>query len=159
MVVKSVFSKLKSFITHPQYLLYSTMAWRCSGQTNTELVENLFKNRIVQTTRVKDAMLKVNQTIPSSSPFPPQPWRNKLTNSPTYPGRPRTILPPPCLRLRGQPTAHRLARHNLRATHARLSARVSLPLHLLRRHRLSCRPTHARPRRWLRVGVPHSRDG
>jgi hypothetical protein len=59
MRVKSIISKLKSFILHPQYLLYSTMAWRCGGTTNTELVENLFRNRIVQTTRVKEAMLKV----------------------------------------------------------------------------------------------------
>ena len=60
MVVKTIFSKLKAFITHPQYLLYSTMAWRCGGTTNAELVENLYRNKIVQTPRVKEAMLKVN---------------------------------------------------------------------------------------------------
>lgn len=40
------------------------MAWRCGGETNTELVENLFRNKIVQTTRVKEAMLKVNLLRP-----------------------------------------------------------------------------------------------
>lgn len=64
MTGKSIFSKLKSFITHPQYLLYSTMAWRCGGETNAELVENLFRNKIIQTTRVKEAMLKVNTFRP-----------------------------------------------------------------------------------------------
>ena len=71
MVVKSVFSKLKSFITHPQYLLYTTMAWRCGGTTNAELIENLSRNRIVQTARVKEAMLKVNPPLPQLHlPYP-----------------------------------------------------------------------------------------
>jgi hypothetical protein len=71
MVVKSIFSKLKVFITHPQYLLYSTMAWRCGGTTNAELVENLYRNKIIQTPRVKEAMLKVNPRPMHSTPLSP----------------------------------------------------------------------------------------
>lgn len=37
-----------------------TMAWYCSGSTNTELVENLFKAGLIHNERVKDAMLGVS---------------------------------------------------------------------------------------------------
>ena len=40
------------------------MAWYCSGSTNTELVENLFKVGLIKNERVKEAMLRV-----SSSPL------------------------------------------------------------------------------------------
>lgn len=70
---KSTFAKLKSFITTPSYLLYSSMAWRSSGQTNEELVNNLFRNGVLTTERVRDAMLKVSQR---PHPFPlPRPRR------------------------------------------------------------------------------------
>jgi hypothetical protein len=35
------------------------MAWRCSGKTNAELVENLWRNRLIRDGRVKAAFSKV----------------------------------------------------------------------------------------------------
>lgn len=36
------------------------MAWYCSGSTNSELVENLFKVGLIKNERVKEAMLGVS---------------------------------------------------------------------------------------------------
>lgn len=36
------------------------MAWYCSGSTNTELVENLFKGGLIKNERVKEAMIGVS---------------------------------------------------------------------------------------------------
>jgi protein-L-isoaspartate(D-aspartate) O-methyltransferase len=41
------------------------MAWYCSGSTNAELIENLFKAELIQNERVKEAMKGV-----SRSPIP-----------------------------------------------------------------------------------------
>ncbi|KAJ5816894.1 Protein-L-isoaspartate(D-aspartate) O-methyltransferase [Penicillium robsamsonii] len=38
-----------------------TMAWYCSGSTNTELIENLSKAGLIQNERVKDAMIGVDR--------------------------------------------------------------------------------------------------
>ncbi|KAJ5555477.1 Protein-L-isoaspartate(D-aspartate) O-methyltransferase [Penicillium sp. DV-2018c] len=38
-----------------------TMAWYCSGSTNTELIENLFKAGLIQNERVKEAMIGVDR--------------------------------------------------------------------------------------------------
>lgn len=38
----------------------ATMAWYCSGSTNTELIENLFKAGLIHNERVKDAMIGVS---------------------------------------------------------------------------------------------------
>lgn len=46
------------------------MAWYCSGSTNTELVENLFKVGLIKDERVKDAMLGVSTTS-HFTPLPP----------------------------------------------------------------------------------------
>ena len=35
------------------------MAWRSSGTTNESLINNLAKNNLIKSDRVKDAMLKV----------------------------------------------------------------------------------------------------
>jgi protein-L-isoaspartate(D-aspartate) O-methyltransferase len=35
------------------------MAWRSSGRSNAELVENLFRNGMIKTDTVKEAFLKV----------------------------------------------------------------------------------------------------
>jgi hypothetical protein len=35
------------------------MAWRCSGETNAELIDNLYKNGLITSTRVREAMMKV----------------------------------------------------------------------------------------------------
>ncbi|WPG98828.1 protein-L-isoaspartate O-methyltransferase-like protein [Acrodontium crateriforme] len=37
------------------------MAWRSSGSTNEALVENLFRNHLITSARVKEAMLKVDR--------------------------------------------------------------------------------------------------
>ncbi|KAJ5766409.1 Protein-L-isoaspartate(D-aspartate) O-methyltransferase, partial [Penicillium nucicola] len=39
----------------------TNMAWYCSGSTNTELIENLFKAELIQNERVKKAMLGVDR--------------------------------------------------------------------------------------------------
>jgi protein-L-isoaspartate(D-aspartate) O-methyltransferase len=36
------------------------MAWRCSGNTNKELIDNLFKGGLITSSRVRDAMMKVS---------------------------------------------------------------------------------------------------
>lgn len=35
------------------------MAWRSSGSSNTELIENLYRHRLITDSRVKEAFLKV----------------------------------------------------------------------------------------------------
>lgn len=35
------------------------MAWRCSGETNESLIENMWKNGLITDARVKEAFLKV----------------------------------------------------------------------------------------------------
>lgn len=44
-----------------------SMAWYCSGSTNAELVENLFKVELIKNERVKEAMLGVSSCTPSPS--------------------------------------------------------------------------------------------
>jgi hypothetical protein len=44
------------------------MAWRSSGETNEELINNLKKNGLIETERVKEAMIKV--LLPRSQPTP-----------------------------------------------------------------------------------------
>lgn len=39
------------------------MAWRCSGASNRELVENLFQNGLIESPRVKGAMLSVRHSF------------------------------------------------------------------------------------------------
>lgn len=39
------------------------MAWYCSGSTNAELVENLFKVELIKNERVKEAMLGVSNIL------------------------------------------------------------------------------------------------
>ncbi|KAJ5819670.1 protein-L-isoaspartate O-methyltransferase [Penicillium riverlandense] len=39
----------------------SNMAWYCSGSTNTEMVENLFKGGLIKNERVKEAMIGVDR--------------------------------------------------------------------------------------------------
>jgi hypothetical protein len=41
----------------------TNMAWYCSGSTNTELIENLFKAELVQNERVKEAMMGVSRPV------------------------------------------------------------------------------------------------
>ncbi|KAG8629869.1 hypothetical protein KVT40_001488 [Elsinoe batatas] len=60
------------------------MAWRCSGKTNTELVQNMFNAGLITSERVKDAMLKVdraNYTPLSPYSDSPQPIGHRATIS------------------------------------------------------------------------------
>jgi len=45
------------------------MAWRCSGKSNVELIDNLFKNGLITSARVRDAMMKVFFPISFPSPL------------------------------------------------------------------------------------------
>ena len=40
------------------------MAWRCTGSTNTELIENMWRHRLISDAKVKDAFLKVRPHSP-----------------------------------------------------------------------------------------------
>lgn len=46
-----------------------SMAWYCSGSSNTELIENLFKAGLIKNERVKDAMLRVSILFHRILPF------------------------------------------------------------------------------------------
>jgi protein-L-isoaspartate(D-aspartate) O-methyltransferase len=37
------------------------MAWQCSASSNQELIENLYRSRIIRSSEVRDAMLKVDR--------------------------------------------------------------------------------------------------
>jgi len=37
------------------------MAWRCSGTTNFELIENMCRNKLIKSDLVKDAMVNVDR--------------------------------------------------------------------------------------------------
>lgn len=39
----------------------SSMAWFCSGTSNSELINNLYRSGLIKSARVKDAMLKVRR--------------------------------------------------------------------------------------------------
>jgi len=57
-------------LVYLSHVLTSDMAWRCSGNTNAELVENLFKANLIRSARVRDAMLKVDRAdFVSSMPY------------------------------------------------------------------------------------------
>ncbi|TAQ87337.1 hypothetical protein B7494_g4308 [Chlorociboria aeruginascens] len=54
-----------------------SMAWRCSGNSNKELIDNLFKNGLIMDERVRDAMMKVDRAhytphVPSAYEDSPQ---------------------------------------------------------------------------------------
>ncbi|KAH5706757.1 protein-L-isoaspartate O-methyltransferase [Parastagonospora nodorum] len=60
------------------------MAWRSSGDTNEELIDNLKKNGLIETERVKEAMMKVDRAhFAPSSPYRdyPQPIGHAATIS------------------------------------------------------------------------------
>jgi len=40
---------------------HETMAWRSSGSTHRELIENLYRNGFIRDERIKDAMLQVDR--------------------------------------------------------------------------------------------------
>ncbi|VDO59716.1 unnamed protein product [Haemonchus placei] len=56
----NVFRRLKTRTTEAVFS-DSRMAWRSSGRTNEELVQNLERGRLFTSTRVRDAMLAVDR--------------------------------------------------------------------------------------------------
>ncbi|KAE8449979.1 hypothetical protein EG329_007118 [Mollisiaceae sp. DMI_Dod_QoI] len=64
------------------------MAWRCSGNTNAELIENLFKAELITSSKVKDAMMKVDRAH-----YCPDP-RSAYEDSPQLIGHAATISAP-----------------------------------------------------------------
>lgn len=91
-----------------------TMAWYCSGSTNTELVENLFKVGLIKNERVKEAMLGVSHTCftphSASAPLTPDQGRSSSLRS--------------VAALLGFAAAYRTWGHHLRTAHARPRVRV-----------------------------------
>ncbi|KAJ3503152.1 hypothetical protein NM208_g16574 [Fusarium decemcellulare] len=60
------------------------MAWRCGGVSNTELIENMWRNGLISDARVKEAFLKVDRAhYAPSSPYEdsPQPIGHSATIS------------------------------------------------------------------------------
>ena len=57
--------ELPIFRTAPQL---ATMAWRSSGTTNGELIHNLFRNGLISSPRVRDAMIKVDRAHYCANP-------------------------------------------------------------------------------------------
>ncbi|PBP19715.1 protein-L-isoaspartate(D-aspartate) O-methyltransferase [Diplocarpon rosae] len=64
------------------------MAWQCSGRTNTELIDNLFKNGLITSSRVRDAMSNVDRAH-----YCPDP-ENAYEDSPQGIGHAATISAP-----------------------------------------------------------------
>lgn len=50
---------LGSKLLHQTSRNAASMAWYCSGSTNSELVENLFREGLIKDKRVKEAMMRV----------------------------------------------------------------------------------------------------
>ena len=46
------------------------MAWRSSGATNRDLIENLWNNKLIKDARVKEAFLKVAPLLYNSRSCP-----------------------------------------------------------------------------------------
>ncbi|TQV98394.1 hypothetical protein V2A60_007862 [Cordyceps javanica] len=62
------------------------MAWRCSGSTNKELIENMWRHKLISDTRVKEAFIKVDRHHYA----PSKPYED----SPQYIGYQATISAP-----------------------------------------------------------------
>lgn len=104
------------------------MAWYCSGSSNTELIENLFKVGLIKNERVKEAMLGVGSLPPSRlSKFPPDPKQLTPQSRSIEPTTPRRDL----TRIRrspsdmGPPSPHRTCM----ATRVSISSSTSAPVH------------------------------
>lgn len=54
-------------ITNRLFKRAMSMAWRCSGTSNTELIENLSRSGLIKNERVKQAMLGVSRLPDQSS--------------------------------------------------------------------------------------------
>ncbi|KAJ5726480.1 Protein-L-isoaspartate(D-aspartate) O-methyltransferase [Penicillium malachiteum] len=54
-------NRLTKLFQSPRQARTLAMAWYCSGSTNTELIENLFKVGLIKNERVKEAMLGVDR--------------------------------------------------------------------------------------------------
>lgn len=58
----------------PRIQPFNNMAWRSSGATNRDLVENLWTNGLITSPAAKEAFLKVRPTHPPHLPLPKYPW-------------------------------------------------------------------------------------
>jgi len=61
------------------------MAWRCSGNTNEELVNNMAKNGLIEDERVKRAMLGVSGDFVEHISANPTTQRIRIARRHTYP--------------------------------------------------------------------------
>jgi hypothetical protein len=90
---------------------HNNMAWRCSGSSNKELVENLFKNGLIASSTVRDAMMRV-------CPLPPLTSILQLLIKET--GRPRPLLSRSIVCLRRLPSIYRPRSNDFSTAYARL---------------------------------------
>ncbi|KAI6714782.1 hypothetical protein JHW43_002625 [Diplocarpon mali] len=70
------------------------MAWQCSGRTNTELIDNLFKNGLITSSRVRDAMAKVSPPRHAGIATPRRLLIRPVADSPQGIGHAATISAP-----------------------------------------------------------------
>lgn len=80
---------------------YTSMAWYCSGSTNLELVENLFKVGLIKNERVKNAMIGVSPPLRNQH-WTLQEFQTTDTRDPRLIGL--TMLPPGHIRTRRNPS-------------------------------------------------------
>jgi hypothetical protein len=71
------------------------MAWRSSGPSNKALIDNLEQNGLIETQRVKDAMLQV---LPTTILVSRQGEQQVCNRANTWKGRSRTLCPDKALR-------------------------------------------------------------
>jgi hypothetical protein len=72
-----------------------SMAWRCSGESNEALINNLKKNGLIETERVKEAMMKVLPSAHQSSSLPHHPMHPIFKRYLTIPRSIAHTSPPP----------------------------------------------------------------
>ena len=64
--LRSTSSSIKQHAAAAAQRPISDMAWRCSGSSNTELIENMFRSGLIKEPVVKQAFLKVSISPPPS---------------------------------------------------------------------------------------------
>ena len=64
------------------------MAWRSSGGSHRELIENLYRNGLIKETRIKEAMLQVDRgdfTDQKSDAYDDRPQSSKVSSPSSRP--------------------------------------------------------------------------
>ena len=100
------------------------MAWRCSGNTNEELINNLFKNGLIKSRTVKSAMSKVRLLTLSLFFTNREPLETEMYSL----GWQSTLLPFAQLCIWRFPPIHRSRCNNIRTTYACLGLWISSPI-------------------------------